>query len=113
MLTKDSFMKKFIEISEENLKAIKNGKYVEGSLHYDKEAGKIIFKSWNRKSPKNPKNRVICYHENGWLKESATRIKFYNSVKKDLGFRLVNVAMHRDLKDAMSTLEVRDLINRV
>ena len=85
MLTKDSFMKKFIEISEENLKAIKNGKYVEGSLHYDKEAGKIIFKSWNRKSPKNPKNRVICYHENGWLKESENKLKFFSSVSKRVG----------------------------
>ena len=87
-------MKKYIEIPAEALENIENDKYVEGSLQ-------------------KKRDRIIRQLENGWLKESATRIKFYNSVKKDLGFRLVNVAMHRDLKDAMSTLEVRDLISRV
>ena len=88
------------------------GKRVEGVLYMDEETGRLTFKAYNRQ-PRDRHERVVCHLENGWLKESATRIKFYNSVKKDLGFRLVNVAMHRDLKDAMSTLEVRDLISRV
>jgi hypothetical protein len=56
---------------------------------------------------------VIRQLENGWLKESPTRFKFFNSVKKDLGSRLVSVAMHRDLQDAMSTLEVEELLDRI
>jgi hypothetical protein len=105
-------MKKYIEIPAEALENLENGRYVEGSLHRCKLTGKIVFRAYNRLSRKK-RDRIIRQLENGWLKESATRIKFYNSVKKDLGFRLVNVAMHRDLKDAMSTLEVRDLISRV
>ena len=105
-------MKKYIEISEEALARIESGKFVEGSLHKCKTTGKIVFNAYNRLSRKK-KDRIIRQLENGWLKESATRIKFYNSVKKDLGFRLVNVAMHRDLKDAMGALEVEELLDRI
>ena len=103
-------MKKYIAIEEEVLVRLVEGKYVEGSLHRDKWTGVITFNAWVRKSPKHPKDRVICQLENGWLKESPKRIKFYTSVKKVLGFRLVSVAMHRDLKDAMSRLDVEELL---
>ena len=105
-------MKKYIEISDEALVRIESGRFVEGSLHKCKTTGKIVFNAYNRLSRKK-KDRIIRQLENGWLKESATRIKFYNSVKKDLGFRLVNVAMHRDLKDAMGALEVEELLDRI
>ena len=81
-------MKKYIEIPAEALENIENDKYVKGSLHKCKLTGKIVFRAYNRLSRKK-RDRII----------------------RQLG--LVNVAMHRDLKDAMSTLEVRDLINRV
>ena len=105
-------MKKYIEIPVEALERIESGKFVEGSLHKCKQTGKIVFNAYKHVNRKK-KDRIIRQLENGWLKESATRIKFYNSVKKDLGFRLVNVAMHRDLKDAMGALEVEDLLDRV
>ena len=103
-------MKKFIEIATEAIERLQNGKYVEGSLHRDSETGRIVFNAYNRLSRRR-RDRIVRQLENGWLKESPTRFKFYNSVKKSLGFRLVNVAMHRDLKDAMSTLEVEELLN--
>ena len=78
-------MIKKIEISEETLKSLKKGKCVEGSIHIEKESGKIVFKAWKRKSPKSSKNRVICYHENGWLKESENKLKFFSSVSKRVG----------------------------
>lgn len=105
-------MKKYIEISDEALVRIESGRFVEGSLHRCNKTGKIVFNAYNRISQKK-KDRIIRQLENGWLKESATRIKFFNSVKKELGFRLVNVAMHRDLKDAMGALEVEELLDRV
>ena len=105
-------MKKYIEIPAEALENLENGKYVEGSLHKCKLTGKIMFNAYKKLSQRK-KDRIIRQLENGWLKESATRIKFYNSVKKDLGFRLVNVAMHRDLKDAMGALEVEELLDRI
>ena len=105
-------MKKYIEISEEVLAHLDDDKCVEGSLRRNKKTGKIIFRAYNRKSPFRH-DRVICQLENGWLKESPKRIKFYNSVKKEVGVRLVNVVMHRELNTAMDRLEVEEIINRV
>ena len=102
-------MKKFIDLAVEVIDNLKKDKYVEGSLHKDKTTGKIVFRAYVRQS-RNRHERVICHLENGWLKESPKRIKFYTSVKKVLGFRLVSVAMHRDLNDGMSRLEVEEFL---
>jgi hypothetical protein len=105
-------MKKYIEISDEALQRLTNGKYVEGSLHRDPDTGKLVFKAYVRMSSEQ-KDRTIKALEHGWLKESPTRYKFFNSVKKEIGYRLVNVAMHRELKDAMNALEVEKIIDKV
>ena len=97
-------MKKFIAIEEEVLVRLVEGKYVEGSLHRDQWTGVITFNAWVRKSPKHPKDRVICQLENGWLKESAERIKFFNSVKKELGAVQVSEVMVRELETAMNAM---------
>ena len=106
-------VKKYIEIPEEILFALAEGRYVEGSLHRDKGNRRIVFNVYNRKPGKRQPDRMICVLENGWLKESPKRIKFYNSVKKEVGVRLVNVVMHRELNTAMDRLEVEEIINRV
>ena len=103
-------MKKFIDLATAGIDNLKKDKYVEGSLHKDKTTGKIVFRAYVRQSRLRQPDRVICQLENGWLKESPKRIKFYTSVKKVLGFRLVSVAMHRDLNDAMGKLEVEELL---
>lgn len=105
-------MRKFIEIPEEVVSRLVEGKNVEGSIHRNPKTGTLSFKAYNRQSSRK-KDRVIRQLEHGWLKESATRIKFFNSVKKELGFRLVSVAMHSDMQDAMNTLEVEDLLKKV
>ena len=92
-------MKKYIEIPAEALENLENGKYVEGSLHKCKQTGKIVFRAYNRISRKK-KDRIIRQLENGWLKESATRIKFFNSVKKSLGIVQVGEVMERELEKA-------------
>ena len=97
-------VRKYIEISEEALNAIKGGKYVEGSLHVDKESGKILFNAWKRKSSRHSDDRVICQLENGWMKESASRYKFFNSVKKEIGLRMIDLSMHRALKTGMQAI---------
>ena len=78
-------VKKYIEIPEEALKSLKEGKFVEGSLHVNKNTGKIIFNAWKRKPKTSNKDRVICYHSNGWLKESENNLKFFASVNKRVG----------------------------
>lgn len=105
-------MKKYIEISEEVLAHLVDGKCVEGSLRRNKHTGKIVFRAYNRKSPVR-RERVICLLENGWLKESPKRIKFYNSVKKELGRRMVNVVMHRELNTAMNVMEIEGILENV
>ena len=94
---------------EEILVGLAEGRYVEGSLHRDQWTGKIIFKAYNRQSRLRPKDRLICPQESGWLKESPTRIKFYSSVKKELGVAEVHNAMERDLDKAMSALFMEQL----
>ena len=96
-------MKKYIAIEEEVLVRLVEGKYVEGSLHRDQWTGAIMFKAFNRK-PRGSQDRVICQLESGWLKESSKRIKFFSSVKKELGVAEVHNVMERDMDKAMSEL---------
>ena len=87
-------------------------KRVEGVLYLDQDTCKLTFKAYNRQ-PRDRHERVVCQLENGWLKESPLCYKFYNSVKKDLGRRLVDVVMHRELNRAMQVLEVEEILDRV
>ena len=105
-------MRKYVEIPLEVLERLVEGKCVEGSLRRDEWTGKVTFKAYNRQ-PRLRHDRVVCQLENGWLKESPQRYKFYNSVKKDLGRRLVDVVMHRELNAAMHVLEVEEILDRV
>ena len=105
-------MRKYVEIPMEAIDRLMGDKCVEGSLRRDKQTGRIIFKAYNRQ-PRDRHERVVCQLENGWLKESPQRYKFYNSVRKDLGRRMVDVVMHRELNAAMQVLEVEEILDRV
>ena len=137
----DKIMQIKVEISQEVLAAIMNGKCVEGRLRLSEskmEQAPILpsvsklerssglrkqlsslgthqvigFTPYNRK-PRGSQDKVICQLENGWLKESPRRIKFYNSVKKELGCRMVDVVMHRDLKSAMEVMEIQEILDNI
>ena len=110
--TRKKNMKKIFNIDEEIMARLQGGKCVQGSLHMDKWTGRLTFNAFNRK-PRARHERVICQLENGWLKESPKRIKFYNSVKKELGQRMVDVVMHRELKHAMGVLEIEQLLDTI
>ena len=97
-------IKKYIEIPEEILVGLAEGRYVEGSLHRDEWTGRLTFKAYNCQSQRRSKDTLVCPLETGWLKESPQRIKFYSSVKKELGVAEINNAMERDLNKAMSEL---------
>ena len=101
-------MKKLILIDEEVLARLVCGKCVEGSLHRDQWTGAITFKAFNRK-PRGSQDRVICQLESGWLKESSKRIKFFSSVKKELGVAEVHNVMEQDMDKAMSELFIAKL----
>jgi len=97
-------VKKYIEISEEALNAIESGKYVTGTLHRDPKTNKIVFNVWKRKPRKKTADRLVCKLPNGWVMESAERIKFFNSVDKEIGQRMIEVTMYRNLKTGMQAL---------
>jgi len=97
-------MKKNFDVSAEVLKKINTGKSVEGSISLDPVTKTIVFKAYNRKAPKRRKDRVICYHENGWLKESENNLKFFTSIKKQVGAVRACQAMERDLENVTDEL---------
>ena len=98
-------MIKKIEINSDVIEAVKNGKYVEGSLRIDAETGQLTFKAYNRKERRRQPDTLICETETGWLKESAKRLKFFSSVKKSLSVSRVYQAMDDDLFEAMQVLK--------
>ena len=96
-------MKKLIEISEEVLLQMLQGRCVKGSIHMDELTGRVAFKAYHYQMRKR-EDRVIAHLEHGWIKESAQRYKFYNSVKKELGVPMTKVVMERELKPAVPEL---------
>jgi hypothetical protein len=102
--------KKYIEISAETLRRLKEGKYVEGSLHVDKDTDKIVFNSWKPRDRKRNSDRILIRLEHGWLKESAERYKFYSSVDKAIGVVQVGKAMNRELEYAIDELLLENII---
>ena len=103
-------MKKLIEISEEVLLQMVQGRCVKGSIHMDELTGRVAFKAY-RYQTRKCEDRVIAYLEHGWIKESAQRYKFYNSVKKSLGVPMTKVVMERELKTAVHELEIERIID--
>jgi len=105
-----------VEVSQEVLDAIMDGKCVEGRMRLQPSSKKILckigFATYNRK-PKGSQDKVICQLEHGWLKESPRRIKLFNSVNKELGRRMIDVVMHRELKSAMEVMEIQEILDNI
>ena len=104
-------MRKYVEIEEEVLKCIMEGKYVKGSLHYNEQAKRIDFNYYKRK--KRVKDKLIAAMEHGWLKESTENFKFFISLKKSIGIARVVAAMEREQRTACSHLMDREIVERV
>ncbi len=103
-------MRKFIEIPMEVLECLLSGKCVEGSLRYDAVTGKIMFRAYNRQPRKSEKDRLIIELENGWLKESAKRLKFYCTEKKTLDVPRILEAMERSIRTALAAYATDKLL---
>jgi len=110
-------MKVRVEISDEALLEIMSGKRIEGSLRMQPASGKqekgIAFRAYQRLSRGNRRDRMVCQLENGWLKESAKRYKFFNSVKKELGISATLTVMKRELEIAMHELSIERIIDTI
>lgn len=106
-------IKKYIEVPEEILVGLAEGKFVEGSLHRDKNTGRIVFNAYNRKPYKRKKDKLLVSLEHGWLKESPTCIKFYCALKKSIGTARMLCALEREQKVAAGHLADREIVDRV
>jgi hypothetical protein len=104
-------MRKYIEINEEVLKSIMEGKFVQGSLHYNEQAKRIDFNHYKRKE--RVKDKLIAAMEHGWLKESTENFKFFISLKKSIGIARLVAAMEREQRTACSHLMDREIVERV
>ena len=106
-------VKKYIEVPEEILVGLAEGKFVKGSLHRDKNTGRIVFNAYYRKPHKRKKDILLASLEHGWLKESPKCIKFYCALKKSIGIPRVIAALERENRVAVGHLVDREIVDRV
>ena len=89
-----------IKNEQEIMNALKTGRIVEGRLVRVQIADGLFaieFKAYNRKPKKRSKDRLVCYLEHGWVKESPERIKVFESLPKRLGGLKMAVALDREI----------------
>jgi len=101
-----------IEISNETLQAINDGRNLAGSIKlnepsHGKKSAPYVFKQFNRTERK--KDKLIKVLEHGWVKESVQRVKFFSSVKKALGTTRVISVLERETNAAKNALIDREL----
>lgn len=99
-------MRKYIIINDEDVKAAKGGKCVEGSLRWDEELRCMVFRAYRRSCRRKRTNRLLYESQNGWLGESAERLKMHISVKKRAGKTRCALTMLRESNE-MATLLYR------
>ena len=101
-------MKVQIEIGNDTLQTIMDGKRVEGALKLESTNENnepvIGFKAYNRKPYKRPQEEVLFYLEHGRVTESTQRIKMYESVPKRLGMADVGKVLEREARSAAKLL---------
>lgn len=104
-------MRKIVFITNvlDAMKGLKKGKRIEGALYVDKNTGVLTFKPYFRKQTTYVPDKLICYLEDGWVKESARRIKVHVSFNKLLGIARILSMLERDTRDAKNALINKEL----
>ena len=102
-------IKKYIEIPEEILVGLAEGRYVEGSLHRDQWTGRLTFKAYNRQPRIREKDRLVKKLPWGWVKESMRRVKVFGSFPKNMGTARVMCLLEEHTHDAKNALIEREL----
>jgi hypothetical protein len=109
-------MKKYVFVMNaiELLQRLVSGKRVEGVLYVDGDTGRLTFKAYNRTCLKRrAKDRLIRLLEHGWVKESAERIKVYESIPKNLGTARVMAVLDRESDEVKEAPIDREIIEFV
>ena len=102
-------MKKYIELSDEVIARLVEGKCVEGSLRRDEWTGKVTFKAYQRQPRVREKDRMVKKLPWGWVRESLERIKVFGSFPKDYSTAQVMGMLEEHTMDAKNALIEREL----
>ena len=102
-------MKKYIELSDEVIARLVEGKCVEGSLRRDEWTGKVTFRPYQRLSRIRQKDRLVKKLPWGWVRESLERIKVFGSFPKDYSTAQVMGMLEEHTMDAKNALIEREL----
>ncbi len=102
-------MKKYIELSDEVIARLVEGKCVEGSLRRDEWTGKVTFRAYQRLSRIRQKDHLVKKLPWGWVRESLERIKVFGSFPKDYSTAQVMGMMEEHTMDAKNALIEREL----
>lgn len=103
-------MKKNIEVSEDTLQKIMDGKRVAGSLRVDEWTGSICFRAYNRRGGARSQDRMVLRLEHGWVKESPRRVKLFESLPKGLSPLRMQEALRREVRTAEDAIFEKDLL---
>jgi hypothetical protein len=107
-------MKKIeIRNEQEIINVLKSGRMVEGRLALittEDNRKAIEFVAYNRSNKRRPQDRTVATLEHGWVKESAERIKVYESVPKKLGTVRVCSVLQREIKEAQNILQMEEIL---
>ena len=103
---------KIIDIRNEQeiMNVLQSGRIVEGRLALVKDSSRhshIEFVAYNR-SRKRSQERVLRYLEHGWVKESAQRIKVFESLPKRLGPVDMIKTLRHEVTDAQDVIAFGD-----
>ena len=106
-------MKKIEIINEsEVLKSLNKGVVVSGRLVRKQlpNGMKVTeFIPYNRRKRIRRADKLICELEHGWVKESAERVKVYDSLPKRLGTARITSILEREMSHAKNALMDREL----
>ena len=110
-------VKKYVEMPEEILVRISEGKSVQGGMQKDVHTGRIVFNPHNliRYNPdyQRPPRKLICPLDFGSRKESTRNYIIYDSVPKKVGVARAIGIFERDYDRAKNALMEREIIDRV
>ena len=110
-------VKKYVEMPEEILVRMLEGKSVQGGMYQDIHTGKIMFNPHKlmRYNPdyQRPPRKLICPLDFGDLKESVKNYIIYDSVPKKVGVARAIGIFERDFNRAKNALMEREIIDRV
>ena len=106
-------VKKYIEIDEELLIPISEGRHVKGEIHRDLDIGRIVFNAYNVHPQERSPEKLIGRMDFGRVTETKKRIKVYESIPKVLGTARINGILDREINTAKDALIVREIIDRV